>query len=676
MTIEHDPYLWLEDVDSERSLSWVRAQNAVSQSELEARPEFKPIRDRLLDILNSDARIPNISQIGPHVYNFWQDAQHPRGLWRRTSLESYRTSNPNWETVLDLDALSSAESENWVWKGAQVCKPDNRRALIALSRGGADATVLREFDLQSRTFVQDGFHLPEAKNWVFWRNPDQLFVGTDFGPGSTTASGYPRIVKLWSRDQALSDAETIFEGQTDDVWVYAYADQTPGFERDVIVRGISFFSSEVRVPVDGQLVKLQKPDDAQVSFFREHVLLDLKNDWTLNDRTYPQGALIATKLENFMRGEQHVDVLFEPSERRSLHDFAATKNNIVLNVLDNVKHKLEALEYRDGSWQRHALNTPEFGTVGVQPLDPFESDAYLLNTTDFTTPSSLLLSGVGKDQPELLKQLPAMFDASSVRVQQLEATSRDGTRVPYFVVSSKNLKPNGTNPTLLYAYGGFEVPMLPTYSGGLGSAWLEPGGVYVLANIRGGGEFGPAWHRSALRENRQRVYDDFIAVAEDLIARGITSARHLGIQGGSNGGLLMGVMLTQRPDLFRAVVCQVPLLDMRRYHLLLAGASWMEEYGDPDTDDWAFISRFSPYQNLKPRLGHGLKYPRVLFTTSTRDDRVHPGHARKMFARMQEYGHDALYFENIEGGHGGAANNAQIAYMSALSYTFLWNELR
>jgi prolyl oligopeptidase len=676
MTIEHDPYLWLENVDSERSLSWVRAQNAVSQSELEARPEFKPIRDRLLDILNSDARIPNISQIGAHVYNFWQDAQHPRGLWRRTSLESYRTSNPNWETVLDLDALSSAESENWVWKGAQVCKPDNRRALIALSRGGADATVLREFDLQSGSFVQDGFHLPEAKNWVFWRNPDQLFVGTDFGPGSQTTSGYPRIVKLWSRGTPLRDAETIFEGQTDDVWVYAYADQTPGFERDVIVRGISFFSSEVRVPVDGQLVKLQKPDDAQVSFFREHVLLDLKNDWTLNDKTYPQGALIATRLENFMRGEQHFDVLFEPSERRSLHDFAATKNNIVLNVLDNVKHKLEALEYRDGLWQRRVLNTPEFGTVGVQPLDPFESDAYLLNTTDFTTPSSLSLADVSKDQPELLKQLPAMFDASSLHVQQLEATSRDGTRVPYFVVSGKNLETNGTNPTLLYAYGGFEVPMLPTYSGGLGSAWLEPGGVYVLANIRGGGEFGPAWHRSALRENRQRAFDDFIAVAEDLIARGITSARHLGIQGGSNGGLLMGVMLTQRPDLFRAVVCQVPLLDMRRYHLLLAGASWMEEYGDPDTDDWAFISRFSPYQNLKPRLERGLEYPRVLFTTSTRDDRVHPGHARKMFARMQEYGHDALYFENIEGGHGGAANNAQIAYMNALSYTFLWNELR
>jgi prolyl oligopeptidase len=648
----------------------------VSQSELEARPEFKPIRDRLLDILNSDARIPNISQIGAHVYNFWQDAQHPRGLWRRTSLESYRTSNPNWETVLDLDALSSAESENWVWKGAQVCKPDNRRALIALSRGGADATVLREFDLQSGSFVQDGFHLPEAKNWVFWRNPDQLFVGTDFGPGSQTTSGYPRIVKLWSRGTPLHDAETIFEGQTDDVWVYAYADQTPGFERDVIVRGISFFSSEVRVPVDGQLVKLQKPDDAQVSFFREHVLLDLKNDWTLNDKTYPQGALIATRLENFMRGEQHFDVLFEPSERRSLHDFAATKNHIVLNVLDNVKHKLEALEYRDGLWQRHALNTPEFGTVGVQPLDPFESDAYLLNTTDFTTPSSLSLADVSKDQSELLKQLPAMFDASSLHVQQLEATSRDGTRVPYFVVSGKNLETNGTNPTLLYAYGGFEVPMLPTYSGGLGSAWLEPGGVYVLANIRGGGEFGPAWHRSALRENRQRAFDDFIAVAEDLIARGITSARHLGIQGGSNGGLLMGVMLTQRPDLFQAVVCQVPLLDMRRYHLLLAGASWMEEYGDPDTDDWAFISRFSPYQNLKPRLERGLEYPRVLFTTSTRDDRVHPGHARKMFARMQEYGHDALYFENIEGGHGGAANNAQIAYMNALSYTFLWNELR
>ncbi len=668
-----DPYVWLEDVEAERSLEWVRAQNAVSKAELEARPEFETIRSRLLSIMDSEARIPYVEKHGEHYYNFWRDATHERGLWRRTSLESYRTENPAWETVLDMDALGVTEGENWVFGGAQHCQNDPRRVLLRLSRGGADAVVVREFDLEIKQFVRDGFNLPEAKSYTTWRDPDSIFVGTDFGPESRTTSGYPRIVKIWNRGQPLTDATTIFEGQTDDVWAYGYHDQDTEFPREFVVRGVSFFSNETRLLSDGDLVKLEKPDDAVIDTWREFALIAPKRDWSIGDRRFAAGSLLAIKLEDFLKGSRNFDVLFEPSERKSLQDYSSTKNYLLLNELENVRHSIYAIEHKDGAWVRRKLQTPEFGQIKIWPMDSHASDAYWMDVTDYLTPPRLYHASEIGQTPELLKQLPAFFDASGLKTQQFQAISKDGTQIPYFMVSRIDTALDGSNPTLLYGYGGFEVSMLPQYSGGVGSSWLERGGVYVVANIRGGGEFGPRWHRAALRENRQRAYDDFIAVAEDLIARRVTSSQHLGIQGGSNGGLLMGVMLTERPDLFRAVVCQVPLLDMRRYHLLLAGASWMEEYGDPDKpEDWEFISRYSPYQNLR----EGVKYPRVLFTTSTRDDRVHPGHARKMFARMKELGCDALYFENIEGGHGGAANNAQAAYMAALAYTFLLHELR
>lgn len=672
-----DPYLWLEAVEDEKALDWVRAQNAVSQRELEAQPEFDQIRSRLLSIMNNDARIPYLTKHGDHHYNFWKDAQHERGVYRRTSLESFRTSNPEWETILDLDALGRLEGENWVWGGAQHAYANPNRALIKLSRGGADAGVVREFDLITKSFVTDGFNLPEAKSYIGWRGADSVFIGTDFGAGSQTTSGYPRIVKIWNRGESLADATTIFEGQSDDVWAYGYATEDPEFPREFVVRGKSFFTNETRLVSDGDLVKLQKPDDAQITTWREFALIELKTDWVLEGKTYPQGTLLAIKLKEFLKGSRDFDVLFFPTERKSLQDYSSTKNFLLLNELENVRHSIYALEYNDGAWVRHKLETPEFGQVNVWPVDPYRTDEFWMDVTDYLTPSSLYLSSVN-GTPELLKRLPAFFNASGLKTQQFEATSKDGTQIPYFLVSRENIKLGGSNPTLLYGYGGFEVSQLPQYSAGIGSSWLERGNVFVVANIRGGGEFGPRWHRAALRENRQRAYDDFIAVAEDLIERGVTSSQHLGIQGGSNGGLLMGVMLTQRPDLFKAVVCQVPLLDMRRYHTLLAGASWMEEYGDPDKpEDWAFIQKYSPYQNLRSasELG-GVNYPRVLFTTSTRDDRVHPGHARKMFARMKDMGCDVLYFENIEGGHGGAANNAQAAYMNALAHTFLIHELQ
>jgi prolyl oligopeptidase len=667
-----DPYLWLEDVTGERALAWVRAQNALSTKELEASPDFDPIRKRLLSILDSKERIPYVSKHGAWCYNFWRDEKNVRGLWRRTTLEEFKKPQPAWAIVLDVDKLATAENENWVWKGYQMLYPSYDRCLLSLSRGGADATVIREFNLKTKQFVTNGFYLPEAKSHVDWRNRDVLYVGTDFGPGSLTASGYPRLVKEWKRGTPLEQARLVFEGKPEDMSVGAGVVHDHGFTYELIHRAVTFFTSEVFLRRGDQWVKIDKPADATVSTFAADLLLRLRSDWTVNGKTYPSGALLATPLEGYLGGQRGFEVLFAPAERKSLAATSETKHYLLLNELDNVRNRLYVLERKTGQWTRTALAAPAFGSIGISGVDPDESDDYFMTMTDFLTPSSLYFGTIGGKDREQLKTLPSFFNADGLEISQHETASKDGTKVPYFQVSRKGLALNGQNPSLLYGYGGFEIPMLPSYSAGVGSAWLERGCVYVLANIRGGGEFGPKWHEAARKQNRQRAYDDFIAVAEDVIARKVTSPDHLGIQGGSNGGLLMGVMLTERPDLFKAVVCQVPLLDMRRFNKLLAGASWMDEYGNPDKpEEWAYISKYSPYQNvLKDK-----KYSRVLFTTSTRDDRVHPGHARKMVARMKGQGHDVLYYENIEGGHGGAANNKQSAYMSALAYTFLLKEL-
>jgi len=667
-----DRFLWLEDVTGEKSLDWARARNAESAKVL-ATPEEAALEKRILDILDSKERIPEVDKHGRFYYNLWRDAKNPRGLWRRTTLEEYRKPDPAWETVIDVDALGAAEKENWVWHGAQCLKPDYRLCLVSLSRGGADADVVREFDLESRSFVKDGFFLPEAKSTVGWVDRDSLFVGTDFGPGTLTTSGYPRIAKLWKRGTPLEKAETVYETKPEDVWAYALHDDTKGFERDFVLRGITFFTNELFLRRDGKLVKIDKPDSANANVHRDLLLVELRDDWTVAGKTYPAGALIATDFEAFLKGERNFDTIFEPGPRRSLQAYSPTLHTILVNELDNVKNRVYVAARKDGKWTREPLpGMPEFGSVAATAVDPDESDDYFLRVTDFVTPTSLALGSVGAGAAEKLKQLPAFFDAAGLSVSQHETASKDGTRIPYFQVSRQNIALDGKNPTLLYGYGGFEISMLPEYRGGVGAAWLEKGGVYVVANIRGGGEFGPKWHQAALKANRHKAYEDFIAVGEDLIRRKVTSTPHLGIQGGSNGGLLMGNMLTMRPDLWGAIVCQVPLLDMRRYHTLLAGASWMEEYGNPDDPkEWAFIQGFSPYHQLKP----GVKYPPTLFMTSTRDDRVHPGHARKMMASMSAMGQDVLYYENIEGGHGGAANNQQAAHMAALAYTFLWQRL-
>jgi prolyl oligopeptidase len=675
-----DPNLWLEEVQGDKALAWVRERNAVSTALLQAKPLFADNRAKVQEVLNNRDQIPRVTRRGDYLYNFWRDAKNPRGLWRRTHLEEYRKVQPKWVVLIDLDALGKAENENWVWGGSDCLAPDYNRCLISVSRGGADAKVTREFDIAKREFVKDGFYLPEAKSQLDWVDINTVYVGTDFGPGSMTRSGYARIIKRWKRGTPISEAQFVYEAKESDVAAFATVDKTPNFERTIFGRSADFYNTEINVLVDGKLVKIDKPSDASLSWQREWAFLLLKSDFKVAERTYKSGSLLAIKFDALMRGERSFELLFEPTATRSLSRSGptTTRDYLLLNILDNVSGRIEELQYLGGKWQRREVKAPSPGALGAVGMhDPFVKDDplanhYSMSYLDFLTPASLYLSKAGSDERELLKRNPTFFDSTGMRAEQRFATSKDGTQVPYFVVYPKGVKTDGTNPTVLYGYGGFQISMTPFYSGGWGTTWLQRGGVFVVANIRGGGEFGPTWHQSAIKQNKQKSYDDFAAVAEDLIKAGITKSQHLGIMGGSNGGLLVGAVMVQRPELFGAVVCSVPLLDMQRYHKLLAGNSWMAEYGNPEkADDWAYISQYSPYHNVKK----GVKYPKVLFATSTRDDRVHPGHARKMAARMLEQGHDVLYFENIEGGHGGASNNEQRANLVALENTFLWVNL-
>ncbi len=676
--VVEDPYLWLEDVGGEKPLSWVRKQNAVAQKTIESDPGFAQLKDELLAILDSDAKIPFVGKQGDYYYNFWTDKQNQRGLWRRTTLAEYRKPNPTWETLIDVDALNAAEGENWVWHSASCLRPKAKadpytRCLVSLSRGGADADVTREFDLSTKDWVKEGFFRPEAKGDLSWIDENTVYVATDFGAGSMTTSGYARIVKEWTRGTPMSEAKVVYEGTDTDMSVGAFHDNTPGFERDFVQRALAFYNNELYLRgKDGALVKIDVPNSAEKSVHRNWLTLELREPLEIGGKTFAQGSLIATNFDDFMAGKREFSTVFAPDEHSSLAGFGATKDHFFINVLEDVKNRVYLVKPNGETWERTPLpHLPEFGTVGISAVDDEDSNDFFMTVTDYLTPSSLYLGSIGGKAPELLKSLPAFFNAEGLQVSQNFATSKDGTKVPYFLVAKTLVETNGKNPTLLYGYGGFEISMTPGYSAAVGKGWLEAGGVYVVANIRGGGEYGPRWHQAALKANRLRAYEDFAAVAQDLIARNITTPAHLGIQGGSNGGLLMGNMTVLYPELFGAVVCQVPLLDMKRYSHLLAGASWMAEYGDPDTADWDFIKTFSPYQNVKK----DVTYPPVLFTTSTRDDRVHPGHARKMFARMQEQGHDVSYYENIEGGHGGAADNGQRAYMQALAYTYLKQKL-
>lgn len=663
----HDPYLWLEDVDGEEALDWVRARNEATQAEF-CDATFEEMRTQALEVLDTDARIPYVRRRGEFLYNFWRDADNPRGLWRRTTMESYRTETPEWEVLIDVDELGRTDNTKWVWAGADVIEPELTRALVSLSRGGSDAVVVREFDMLTGEFVSDGFELPEAKTQISWEDLDTVLVGTDFGPDSMTDSGYPRIVKRWRRGTPLADAETLYEGERTDVSVSGYRDRTPGFERTFVGRSVDFWN-RIRYELQGsELIPIDVPTDASsVSTHREWLLIELRTDWTVNSTTYRAGTLLAANYDEFLSGTRDLQVVFEPDEHTCLYHYAWTRDRLLLVSLADVASQVEIVT--PGSWQREPVAGIPASTNTVIVAADDLGDEFFLDSSGFDTPSRLL-RGAGGSELEPIKSAPAFFDAENITVSQHFVKSADGTSIPYFVVRPS--ASDGPGPTLLYGYGGFETSNTPSYGGVLGRLWLARGGTYVLANIRGGGEYGPSWHTQAMREGRHKVAEDFVAVAEDLVRRGITTVEQLGAQGGSNGGLLMGIMLTKYPENFGALVCSVPLLDMKRYHLLLAGASWVAEYGDPDNpDDWAFISEYSPYQNISS----DRKYPPVLMTTSTRDDRVHPGHARKMTAALEAAGHPVWYYENIEGGHGGAADNEQAAFKMALTYSFLWRTL-
>lgn len=673
---EEDPFRWLEDVTSDQALDWARQHNAPTLAEFAAGEEFDDLKRRILDMLDTDARIAYPGRRGDWFYNFWHDAQNPKGLWRRTTAADYRSDAPDWDVLIDVDALAAAEGENWVWKGAGVLRPEQNRALISLSRGGADATVVREFDLVTRQFIapeQGGFVLPEAKSRLAWIDVDTVYVGTDFGPGSLTDSGYPRIAKRWRRGTPSAEAETVFEGTKTDIAVSAGYDRTPGYERHYLSRATDFFNEEIYLlHADGNSQRIETPTDADVSWYKTWLLVLLKSPWTVGGEQYPTGALLAADFESFLGGGRDFDVLFRPDAHTSMHGYGWTENHLLLTTLADVQTQLVIATPGPNGWvQRPFGATPAMSTTSVANLDPLESgDEFMLATSGFTTPATLLAGSVG-GEVEPLKQEPAFFDAEGIGTEQFFATSLDGTAVPYFVTR----RAGASGPTIMSGYGGFEISRTPGYSGASGMGWLERGGISVVANIRGGGEYGPQWHTQAQKAGRHKVYEDFAAVATDLVARGITTPSHLGAVGGSNGGLLMGVMLTRYPELFGAIVCQVPLLDMKRYHLLLAGASWVAEYGDPDQpDEWAYLSEYSPYQ-LALAADNAPTYPPILFTTSTRDDRVHPGHARKMAALLEKQGHEVWYYENIEGGHGGAADNAQAAFQAALVYRFFQTKL-
>jgi prolyl oligopeptidase len=676
-----DPFLWLEEVDGERALDWVKAQNASTAERLKSEPLFDELYAQAKATLNSASRLPGISQQGDWLYNFWRDADNPRGVYRRTTLERFATDDPQWETVIDVDALAAAEGEQWVFRGMTCLPKQPEHCFVRLSPGGGDAAVTREFNSVTKAWAEDGFYLPEAKGSLGWIDADTVFVATDFGPGSMTDSGYPRIVKRWTRGTPLDSAEVIHEGQQDSVSVGAFRGRSAGGDVDLVREGTSFWTAEWHQLLDGEKHRLELPATATLAgVFKGRLVVELKEDWDRLGTVYPQGAVLVADPAALRGGAGEIDVMITPDETTVIEDVDTMDDAVLVTVLDNVRGTL----YRfvpgpEGGWTRDRIAFPDDGSLQVVSTDD-ETGNFFARFESFTTSPTLYYVAGGETLPQDVKAQAPSFDGSRYETKQFFATSADGTRVPYFVVMARGTALDGENPTHIFSYGGFRNALTPSYSGSYealygayGKLWLDRGGVFVLANIRGGGEFGPAWHAAALKENREKAFEDFEAIAGDLAARGITSPEHLGIEGRSNGGLLVGATMTRRPELYGATIIGVPLLDMKRYHKLLAGASWMAEYGDPDKpEEWAYISKYSPYQNLR----EGVDYPATFFYTSTRDDRVHPGHARKMAARMEALGQEVWYYENLEGGHGGSSTNDQLAYRLALAYTHLWKQLR
>ncbi|GHA31794.1 prolyl oligopeptidase family serine peptidase [Photobacterium aphoticum] len=673
-----DPFLWLEEVHGEKAIDWVKAQNAQSSDYLKKVSTFDQIYQDSLTILNAEDRLAHPTRRGQYYYNFWQDSTHVKGIYRRTSAEEYRKPEPKWETVIDFDALAKADKEDWVFKGTTCLEPGFKRCMIALSRGGADAIELREFDLDAKQFVKGGFVLPEAKTGVTWVDADHLLVGTDYGEGTLTTSGYPRVIKLWQRGTPLTEAKTVFEAEPESFLTYGSSYRDSEQTYTLINKGKTFFTFDYFLYQKGEAKPLTLPEKLDIAgVFQGDLFFMLREDLIHKGQTFASGSIVYASVASLLTASPDYQLFVKPAANATVNGLEFTANHVVVNWLEDVTNRVSVYQRdkrdKEGQWlwASHDIPLEQNGKIHLFNASS-DNDDFFVEYSSFLTPPSFYQVTPENGKIASLKASPLRFDADAMEVKQHFVASKDGTRVPYFIIHQKGLKLDGTNPTILYGYGGFQLSMEPFHSSLIGKNWLERGGVFVLSNIRGGGEYGPDWHQAALQHNRHKAYEDFEAIAEDLITRKITSPKHLGIQGGSNGGLLVGAAVTRRPELYNAVVCQVPLLDMKRFNKLLAGASWMAEYGNPDEEnDWAYLKTYSPYHNVLPEV----EYPKVFFTTSTRDDRVHPAHARKMVALMQAQGHDVLYYENMEGGHAGASNNNSRAELYAQTYSYLIDRL-
>lgn len=670
-----DPFIWLEETRSDRALAWVRGENERVDRTLAADPRFAQLQAEALTILDAKDRIPGVGFTPYGMVNFWQDATNPRGVVRVTTLESYRTDNPSWQTILDIDALAKAEGREWVYKGMWCLPPAGTRCMVALSDGGKDATELREFDITTRSFVKGGFVLPESQGGAEWIDENTLLVSRDFGGGTITESQYPFTTREWKRGTRIEDAREIYRGDARDVSSGAglMRDAAGTIHGRVARRGVSFFESETHVWHDGRWTKLDIPLKANLGGIVDgRVLFSTDVEWKSGNQTFPADSIVSADLAAFKADPNGAPktLVWKPEEHQTKRGTAITGDALYVSLLDNVRGRVLRFDFDNGKWASRPVALPQNATVGIAAADD-DSGRVMFSSTDFLTPSQLYFSD-GNSAPTVIKTSPPRFDAEGLEISQFEATSKDGTKIPYFVVSKQGAKLDGSTPTLLYGYGGFQSSSLPAYSGTIGKLWLERGGAYVLGNMRGGGEFGPEWHQTAMGANKQRTWDDFIAIGEDVIARGLTSPRRLGIMGGSQGGLLVGTAFTQRPDLFNAAVVQIPLFDMLRLPFIGRGASWVGEYGDPRIPEQrAWIEAYSPYQKLVK----GVEFPMPFFWASTADDRTHPSHARKAAARMSANGQPYYYYEDMTGGHSGGVDNAQRAKLQALQYVYLMQRL-
>lgn len=673
---EQDPHIWLEEARSEEAMAWVEAENTRTLAAFEADPRFATLKAEALAIYDSEDRIPFVSFRPGGLYNFWQDKANPKGVLRRTTLESYRTATPEWEVILDIDALAKAEGKEWVYQGSTCLPPALNKCMIALSDGGEDASILREFDTATKQFVESGFVLDKkSQGGVQWIDENTLLVGRDFGPGTLTDSEYPFTARVWSRGTKIEDAPEIFRGAASDVssGVSLLRDNTGAIQARIAYRGVSFHERLFFVEQGGEWVQLDLPKMAgPYGVVDGHILFSTDVDWTVDGQTFIADSLIAVELEAFRADPNGAKktLVWAPGERQTKQGGAVTGEALYVALLDNVVGKVLRFNFRDGAWVSTPVALPDNATIGIVASSN-ETDQIMYTVSGFLEPTTLYYTD-GSAAPAVLKTSPAFFDPAGMDVEQHQATSKDGTKIPYFLVKPKGMTMDGTTPILMTGYGGFQVPRLPAYLGTTGKLWLERGGAYVLANMRGGGEFGPMWHQTAIRENKQRTWDDFIAVGDDLVKRGFTSPQHLGIQGGSQGGLLVGTAFTQRPDLFGAAIVQIPLFDMLRYHLIGRGASWIGEYGDPRIPEQrAWIEGYSPYQKIVA----SVDYPAPFLWASTADDRTHPAHARKGAAKLKELGQPYYYYEDTTGGHSGGVDNDQRAKLQALQFIYLMQRI-